>query len=98
MPNPTPPQTLTIALGFNGTLQILYPNGKSIDLPKGLAEARLLEVLEGFRRSFREIKQEVYISDGPSPTPIRKGFPKPVLDLATLLAAMQVARIEPQED
>lgn len=50
--------TLTIALGFASSLQILYPNGKTIDLPLGEAEARLVEILEGFRRDLRLIKAE----------------------------------------
>lgn len=50
--------TLIIALGFASSLQILYPNGKTIDLPLGEAEARLVEILEGFRRELRFIKAE----------------------------------------
>lgn len=59
MPNPTPPPSLTIGLGFDGELRILYPNGKSCDLPKGEAEARIREVLEGFRRDLQAIRREV---------------------------------------
>ncbi len=59
MTNPTPPKSLSIGLGFDGELRILYPNGKSVDLPKGEAEARIREVLEGFRRDYRQVKREV---------------------------------------
>lgn len=59
MPNPQPPKSLSIGLGFDGELRILYPNGKSVDLPKGEAEARIREVLEGFRRDYRQVKREV---------------------------------------
>lgn len=59
MPNPNPPASLTIALGFDGELRICYPNGKSIDLPKGEAEVRIREVLEGFRRDLKAIRKEV---------------------------------------
>lgn len=54
-----PPTTLTIALGFAGTLRIVYPNGKSIDLPQGDAEARLIEVLEGYRRELSQIRRSL---------------------------------------
>lgn len=54
----SPPQTLTITLGFAGTLRVIYPNGKGIDLPAGDAEARMVEILEGFRRDLRSIRQE----------------------------------------
>lgn len=50
--------SLTITLGFAGSLRIVYPNGKSIDLPLGEAEARLVEILEGFRRDYKTILQE----------------------------------------
>lgn len=52
------PPTLTVTLGFAGTLRLLYPNGKSIDLPIGDAEARMVEILEGFRRDLRSIRRE----------------------------------------
>lgn len=53
-----PRQTLTIALGFDGALELLYPNEKGIILPKGEAEARIVEILEGFRRDYKTIKKE----------------------------------------
>lgn len=50
--------TLTVTLGFNGSLRLLYPNGKSIDLPPGDAEARMLEILQGFRKDLKTIRRE----------------------------------------
>lgn len=52
------PPTLTVTLGFGGTLRLLFPNGKGIDLPLGDAEARMVEILEGFRRDLRSIRRE----------------------------------------
>lgn len=51
--------TLTVTLGFNGGLRLRYPNGKYLDLPPGTAEARMLEILEGFRRSERAIQATI---------------------------------------
>ena len=79
--------TLTVTLGFNGGLRLLYPNGKSIDLPPGEAEARMVEILEGFRRSYREVKRDVLanaaitaISQAEVPI-TRKGFVRPAREL-----------------
>ena len=72
MPNPNPPPTLTIGLGFDGELRICYPNGKSIDLPKGEAEARIREVLEGFRRNLRTIRKEVSEATYSELPPVRR--------------------------
>ena len=54
-----PPPTLTVTLGFDGELRLLYPNGKSVDLPKGDAEARIREILQGFKRPLSDYRQEV---------------------------------------
>lgn len=51
--------TLVVTLGFDGELRLLYPNGKSIDLPKGDAEARMREILEGFKKDLRTYRKEV---------------------------------------
>lgn len=59
MSNPNPPLTLTVGLGFDGELRLLFPNGKSIDLPKGDAEARMREILQGFKRPLAAYRQEV---------------------------------------
>lgn len=52
------PQSLTVTLGFGGSLQVVFPGGKAIDLPIGDAEARMVEILEGFRRDLKSIRKE----------------------------------------
>ena len=52
------PQSLTITLGFGGSLRLTFPSGKSLDLPIGDAEARMVEILEGYRRDLKSIRQE----------------------------------------
>lgn len=49
---------LRVTLGFNGELRLLYPNGKSIDLPIGEAEVRMREILVGFRKDLRSLRAE----------------------------------------
>lgn len=60
--NPKPAETLTISLGFNGSLKVLYPNGRHLELPIGQAEARLREILEGFRKPLKTLQKEVEAS------------------------------------
>lgn len=59
MPQANPPPTLTIALGFAGTLRIVYPSGQSLSLPQGEVEERLIEIFEGFRRELKDIRQSL---------------------------------------
>lgn len=53
------PNELRVGLGFDGCLQLRYNNSKTLDLPKGEAEARIREILEGFRRPLAVIRQEI---------------------------------------
>lgn len=80
-------KTLTVGLGFDGELRLLYPNGKSIDLPKGDAEARMREILQGFAKDLREYRREVAEREYTEVPPVRR-FGAPIKLPAAKLAAV----------
>lgn len=51
-----PLSELRVVLGFDSTLRLVYPNGKTLDLPRGEAEARMVEILSGFRLTLAQAR------------------------------------------